>query len=128
MKKLLFLMAMILPMALCFTSCSDDDDEVVLEEIDKNLFVGEWEVSDRQDSPWQKGVIFDISSSSIEIDSYYDYDYTIDGNKVVLRKQWGGQRAAEIEVLSLTETRMKIKVKDLVEGFGTYKLTLKKID
>ena len=42
--------------------------------------------------------------------------------------QWGGQRAAEIEVLSLTETRMKIKVKDLVEGFGTYKLTLKKID
>lgn len=76
----------------------------------------------------QKGVIFDISSSSIEIDSYYDYDYTIDGNKVVLRKQWGGQRAAEIEVLSLTETRMKIKVKDLIEGFGTYKLTLKKID
>lgn len=38
MKKILFLMAMILPMALCFTSCSEDDDEVVLEEAKRCYF------------------------------------------------------------------------------------------
>lgn len=130
MKKILFLMAMVLPMALCFTSCSDDDDDGPLTDYDMNLLLGTWDVTESKGAPYDGRLSFLIQSSQVSIFQdgieVEDYWYEREGGIILLTEKGDDEVAAKCEIFNLTKSMAKVKITDVKYGYGSYTVKLKK--
>ena len=139
MRKILFLLAFILPMACSFVACSSDDEPEVTELTETNLayLQGTWDVSESSENPFygklkilvsgNRIVLFQKKPSDtnfVEVDSY---TFEVDCKTLVLTNEWTEDEEATIEILLLSPNKAKIKVTDLVYGYGSYTLQLTKV-
>lgn len=130
MKKFLFLLAFILPMACCFVGCSSDDDETTLTEYDADWIIGSWDVVEAKGAPYDGRLVFLVYSNQlsifqdgIEVEEYW---YETENGVLLLTEKGDEMLAAKAEILSLTETKAKIRITDLKYGYGSYTASLKK--
>lgn len=130
MKKFLFLLAFILPMACCFVGCSSDDDETTLTEYDADWIIGSWDVVEAKGAPYDGRLVFLVYSNQlsifqdgIEVEEYW---YETENGVLLLTEKGDEMLAAKAEILSLTETKSKIRITDLKYGYGSYTASLKK--
>ena len=67
MRKILFLLAFILPMACSFVACSSDDEPEVTELTDSNLATlqGTWNVSESSENPFYGNLKILVSGNRI---------------------------------------------------------------
>ena len=132
-------MAFILPMACSFVACSSDDEPEVTELTETNLanLQGTWDVSGSSENPFygklkilvsgNRIVLFQKKPSDtnfVEVDSY---TFEVDCKTLVLTNEWTEDEEATIEILLLSPNKAKIKVTDLVYGYGSYTLQLTKV-
>lgn len=132
-------MAFILPMACSFVACSSDDEPEVTELTETNLayLQGTWDVSESSENPFygklkilvsgNRIVLFQKKPSDtnfVEVDSY---TFEVDCKTLVLTNEWTEDEEATIEILLLSPNKAKIKVTDLVYGYGSYTLQLTKV-
>lgn len=129
MKKILWMLALILPMACCFTGCSSSEDEP-LTEFDRNLITGSWDVIEAKGAPYKGRLVFLIYSNQlsifqdgIEVEEYW---YELENGVMMLTEKGDEVLSAKAEVLSLTETTAKVRITDLKYGYGSYTASLKK--
>lgn len=130
MKKFLFLLAFILPMACCFVGCSSDDNETPLTEYDADWIIGSWDVVEAKGAPYDGRLVFLVYSNQlsifqdgIEVEEYW---YETEKGVLLLTEKGDDMLAAKAEILSLTETKAKIRITDLKYGYGSYTASLKK--
>lgn len=138
MKKLLFMLAFILPMACCFTGCNSDDEPEVTEltEAEIQMFQGTWDIVKTEPISFPSQLKILVSGNKIvmfqklptdtnfeEVDSY---TYKITGKTLILTGDWSDEVEATVEVLSISSTTAKIKITDLVHSYGTYTAYLTK--
>lgn len=129
MKKFLFLLAFILPMACCFVGCSDED-EAPLTEYDADWIIGSWDVVEAKGAPYDGRLVFLVYSNQlsifqdgIEVEEYW---YETENGILLLTEKGDDMLAAKAEILSLTETKAKIRITDLKYGYGSYTASLRK--
>ena len=139
MRKILFLLAFILPMACSFVSCSSDDEPEVTELTDSNLATlqGTWNVSESSENPFygklkilvsgNRIVLFQKNPNDMNFEEVDSYTFEVSGKTLVLTNEWTDKVEATIEVLSLSSNKAKIKVTDLAYGYGSYPLQLTKV-
>ena len=130
MKKFLFLLAFILPMACCIVGCSSDDDETPQTEYDADWIIGSWDVVEAKGAPYDGRLVFLVYSNQlsifqdgIEVEEYW---YETENGVLLLTEKGDDRLAAKAEILSLTETKAKIRITDLKYGYGSYTASLKK--
>lgn len=129
MKKFLLMLALILPMACCFVGCSNED-ETPLTEYDADWIVGSWDVVEAKGAPYDGRLVFLVYSNQlsifqdgIEVEEYW---YETENGVLLLTEKGDDMLAAKAEILSLTETKAKIRITDLKYGYGSYTASLKK--
>ena len=139
MKKILLLLAIILPMACSFVACSSDDEPEVTELTETNLayLQGTWDVSESSENPFygklkilvsgNRIVLFQKKPSDTNFEEVDSYTFEVDGKTLVLTNEWTEDEEATIEILSLSPNKAKIKVTDLAYGYGSYTLQLTKV-
>lgn len=139
MKKVLLMLAFILPMACSFVACSSDDEPEVTELTDSNLATlqGTWNVSESSENPFygklkilvsdNRIVLFQKKPSDTNFEEVDSYTFEVDGKTLVLTNEWTDKVEATIEILSLSSNKAKIKVTDLAYGYGSYPLQLTKV-
>ena len=132
MKKILLLLAFILPMACSFVACSSDDDptktELTSAEIEK--LQGTWKITKVEDFqlPGERKIVFDQSSVKVYMKNptaqYFrlvdEYTYKVVGNMLTLTNKWSGEVGSTVEVLSFSDTALKVVITDMEYGYGTY--------
>lgn len=138
MKKLLFMLAFILPMACCFTGCSDGDEPEVTEltEVEIQMFQGTWDMVKTEpiSFPGQikmlvsgnKVVMFQKMPADSNFEEVDSYTFKISGKTLILTNEWSEDVEATVEVLSISSTTAKIQITDLVHSYGTYTAYLTK--
>lgn len=138
MRKFLFLLAFIVPMACSFVACSSDDEPEVTELTETNLayLQGTWDVSESSENPFygklkilvsdNRIVLFQKSPSDTNFEEVDSYTFEVDGITLVLTNEWSEDEEATIEILSLSSNKAKVKVTDLAYGYGSYTLQLTK--
>ena len=139
MKKVLLMLAFILPMACSFVSCSSDDEPEVTELTETKLayLQGTWDVSESSENPFygklkilvsgNRIVLFQKKPSDTNFEEVDSYTFEVDGKTLVLTNEWTEDEEATIEILSLSPNKAKIKVTDLAYGYGSYTLQLTKV-
>ena len=139
MRKFLFLLAFILPMAFSFVACSSDDEPEVTELTETNLayLQGTWNVSESSENPFygnlkilvsgNRIVLFQKKPSNTNFEEVDSYTFEVSGKTLVLTNEWTEDEEATIEILSLSPNKAKIKVTDLAYGYGSYPLQLTKV-
>ena len=139
MKKILLLLAIILPMACSFVACSSDDEPEVTELTETKLayLQGTWDVSESSENPFygklkilvsgNRIVLFQKKPSDTNFEEVDSYTFEVDGKTLVLTNEWTEDEEATIEILSLSPNKAKIKVTDLAYGYGSYTLQLTKV-
>ena len=139
MRKFLFLLAVVLPMACSFVACSSDDEPEVTELTDSNLATlqGTWNVSESSENPFygklkilvsgNRIVLFQKKPNDMNFEEVDSYTFEVSGKTLVLTNEWTDKVEATIEVLSLSSNKAKIKVTDLAYGYGSYPLQLAKV-
>lgn len=129
MKKLLFMLSIVLPMAFSFVSCNSEDEEP-LTEYNEDWIIGSWDVTEAKGAPYDGRLVFLVYSNQlsifqdgIEVEEYW-YE---SGNGVLFLTEKGDDDvSAKAEILSLSETTAKVRITDLKYGYGTYTVSLKK--
>ena len=139
MRKILFLLTFILPMACSFVACSSDDEPEVTELTETNLayLQGIWDVSESSENPFygklkilvsgNRIVLFQKKPSETNFEEMDSYTFEVDGKTLVLTNEWTEDEEATIEIFSLSPNKAKIKVTDLAYGYGSYTLQLTKV-
>lgn len=129
MKKLLFMLAIVLPMAFSFVSCSSEDEEP-LADYNGNWILGSWDVTEAKGAPYDGRLVFLVYSNQlsifqdgIEVEEYW---YETENGVLLLTEKGDDKLSAKAEILSLTETNAKVRITDLKYGYGTYTAKLKK--
>ena len=129
MKKFLLLLAIILPMACSFVSCSSENEEP-LTEYDEDWIIGSWDVIEAKGSPYDGRLVFLVYSNQlsifqdgIEVEEYW---YESVNGVLHLTEKGDDEVSATCEILSLTETSAKVRLTDLKYGYGSYTASLKK--
>lgn len=129
MKKFLLLLAIILPMACSFMSCSSND-ETPLTEYDEDWIIGSWDVIEAKGAPYDGRLVFLVYSNQlsifqdgIEVEEYW---YEIENGVLRLTEKGDDEVSATCEILSLTESNAKVRLTDLKYGYGSYTASLKK--
>lgn len=129
MKKFLLLLAFILPMACCFVGCNSED-ETPLTEYDADWIIGSWDVVEAKGAPYDGRLVFLVYSNQlsifqdgIEVEEYW---YETENGVLLLTEKSDDDVSAKAEILSLTETKAKIRITDLKYGYGSYTASLKK--
>lgn len=138
MKKVLLMLAFILPMACSFVACSSDDEPEVTELTEKEIqmFQGTWDIVKTEPTSFPGKLKLLVSGSNIvmfqklpaetnfeEVDSY---TYKITGRTLILSNTWNDRVEATVDVLTLSATTAKIQITDLVHNYGTYTAYLTK--
>lgn len=132
MRKFLFLLAFILPIACSFVACSSDDEptktELTSAEIEK--LQGTWKITKVEDFqlPGERKIVFDQSSVKVYMKNptaqYFrlvdEYTYKVVGNMLTLTNKWSGEVGSTVEVLSFSDTALKAVITDMEYGYGTY--------
>lgn len=138
MRKFLFLLAFILPMACSFVACSSDDEPEVTDLTETNLayLQGTWDVSESSENPFygklkilvsgNRIVLFQKKTSDSNFEEVDSYTFEVDGKTLVLTNEWTENEEATIEIISLSSNKAKVKVTDLAYGYGSYTLQLTK--
>lgn len=139
MRKFLFLLAFILPMACSFVACSSDDEPEVPDLTETNLayLQGTWDVSESSENPFygklkilvsgNRIVLFQKKTSDSNFEEVDSYTFEVDGKTLVLTNEWTENEEATIEIISLSSNKAKVKVTDLAYGYGSYTLQLTKV-
>lgn len=136
-KKLWLVIAVMLPL-LCFSACSDDEDD----DLDKALIVGTWQ-SEKVQIETNKVSYFEAIirqdntcevSTVIEHDDGFNHDvlkstdkgtYSINGKRIILSSEAYGEMAY-FDVISIDGESCTAKIKYL-DGSKTIDLKLKRI-
>lgn len=139
MKKFLLMLALILPMACCFTGCSSDDDEpevTGLTEAEIQMFQGTWTLTKVEEFNLpgerkflvngQRIVVFQKLPTDANFEEVDSYTFKISGRTLVLTNEWTGEVGATVEILTLTSNSAKARLTDLEYGYGTYTMHLTK--
>lgn len=129
MKKLLFMLAIVLPMAFSFVSCNSEDEEP-LTEYNEDWIIGSWDVTEAKGAPYDGRLVFLVYSNQlsifqdgIEVEEYW---YESENGVLFLTEKGDDDVSAKAEILSLSETTAKVRITDLKYGYGTYSVSLEK--
>lgn len=128
MKKILLMLAFILPMFCSFVACSSDDEP--LTEYDADWIIGSWDVIEAKGAPYDGRLVFLVYSNQlsvfedgIEVEEYW---YESENGVLMLTEKGDDEVSAKCEILALTETNAKVRLTDLKYGYGSYTASLKK--
>ena len=137
MKKVLLMLAFILPMACCFVGCSSENDEPTKKELietDIYSLQGTWAVSKVEEFKFpgerkflvkkNRIVVFMKLTSDVNFEEVDEYTFTYSGMTLTLTNVYSGEVGAILEVLSFSENNIKVKLTDLEYGYGTYTMHL----
>lgn len=116
MKKVLYMLAMVLPMVV-FTSCSKDDEDEPIFDYDKNLIYGTWVISEIEvDGIWIDWMLDETSATFNPDGTYYgkgEYGngsgtYVAEGKTITCYVS--GEEYLKYDVISLTENICELRM------------------
>lgn len=138
MKKFLLMLAVVLPITFGFASCGDSDKELEeLTETQVETLKGTWNVTKVEEFKLPGDRKFLVTDNEVivfqklpddanfkEVDSY---TYTLDGKNLTFIGKWSEKVEATAVIVYLSGENLKIKLTDLMYGYGTYTMHLVKV-
>ena len=140
MKKVLLMLAFILPMACSFVACSSDDEPEVTELTETNLayLQGTWDVSESSENPFygklkilvsgNRIVLFQKKPSETNFEEVDSYTFEVDGKTLTVRTTVLWDENGQKITADLFDNAT-IDVKGLVDRYdGEYQIKVFSID
>lgn len=135
MRKILLMMAFLLPLTFAFTGCSDDDEKELTELTSEDMkrLQGTWDVERVTgiSLPAEVRVVIEGNSLSLmtknsgnEYEVMEKYTFTHESATLSLTSVYTGKLEARARVLSLSDSEGTVEVENF--EYGTYTLYLKK--
>ena len=137
MKKWFWMLAIVLPMVFGMVSCSSSDDELTdLTEEQAESLIGTWNVTKVEEFqlPGERKflvtdkeiIVFQKLPADANFEEVDSYTYTLKGTELSFIGKWSKEVEATATIVYLSGNNLKIKLTDLVYGYGSYTMHLVK--